>query len=124
MVMADIQIKLSALWVVLMLTYLLGDVLRIFSGDFKAGEIAGIKPTQAMWLGIAALMVIPVIMAFLSLTLNDPVNRWANIGVAIFFFIFNLIGLPTYPSAYDKFLIAVGLVFNALTVWYAWNWVY
>ena len=124
MVMADIQIKLSALWVVLMLTYLLGDVLRIFSGDFKAGEIGGIKPTQAMWLGIAALMVIPVIMAFLSLTLNDLVNRWANIGVAIFFFIFNLIGLPTYPSAYDKFLIVVGLVFNALTIWYAWNWVY
>jgi hypothetical protein len=31
-----IQIKLSALWVALMLTYLLGDVLQIFSGDFKA----------------------------------------------------------------------------------------
>jgi hypothetical protein len=34
-----------------------------------------------------------------------------------------LIGLPTYPSAYDKFLIVVGLVFNALTVWVAWQWV-
>jgi hypothetical protein len=31
--------------------------------------------------------------------------------------------LPTYPSAYDKFLIVVGLVFNSLTVWTAWNWV-
>ena len=69
------------------------------------------------------IMVIPVVMVFLSLTLNDPVNRWANIIVAIFFFGFNLIGLPTYPSAYDKFLIIVGLVFNALTVWYAWKWV-
>jgi hypothetical protein len=38
--MEDVQIKLSALWVALMLTYLLGDVLRIFSGDFKAGESA------------------------------------------------------------------------------------
>ena len=27
------------------------------------------------------------------------------------------------PSAYDKFLIIVGLLFNALTVWYAWKWV-
>lgn len=36
---------------------------------------------------------------------------------------FNLISLPTYPSAYDKFLIAVGLVFNTLTIWTAWNWV-
>ena len=121
--MENVQIKLSALWVALMLTYLLGDVLRIFSGDFKAGEIGGMKISQGMWLGIAALMVIPVVMVFLSLTLNDPVNRWANIIVAIFFFVFNLIGLPTYPSAYDKFLIIVGLLFNVLTIWYAWKWV-
>ena len=121
--MVDTRITLSILWVALMLTYLLGDVLRIFSGDFKAGEIGGMQVTQGMWLGIAILMVIPVVMVFLSLTLNQPVNRWANIIVAIFFFVFNLIGLPTYPSAYDKFLIIVGLVFNVLTVWYAWNWV-
>lgn len=121
--MEDVQIKLSAIWVALMLTYLLGDVLRIFSGDFTPGEIGGIKITQGMWLGIAMLMVLPIVMVFLSLTLNYPVNRWANIIVAIFFFLFNLIGLPTYPSAYDKFLIIVGLVLNALTVWYAWNWV-
>ena len=79
--------------------------------------------TQTMYLGMAMLMVIPIVMVFLSLTLSNPVNRWANIIVAIFFFGFNLIGLPTYPSAYDKFLIVVGLVFNALTVWYAWKWV-
>ncbi len=121
--MEDVQIKLSALWVALMLTYLLGDVLRIYSGDFKAGEIGGKQITQGMWFGIAILMVIPVVMVFLTLTLNYPVNRWANIIVAIFFFVFNLIGLPTYPSAYDKFLIVVGLGFNVWTVWYAWMWV-
>lgn len=121
--MEDVQIKLSALWVVLMLTYLLGDVLRIFSGDFKAGEIGGLQISQIMWLGIAMLMLIPILMVFLSLTLNYPVNRWANIIVAIFFFLFNLIGLPNYSSAYDKFLIIVGLVFNGLTVWNAWKWV-
>jgi hypothetical protein len=121
--MEEIRIKLSALWVALMLTYLLGDVLRIFSGDFKPGEIGDMKITQSMWLGIAILMVIPIVMVFLSLTLGHAVNRWANIVIAIFFFGFNLIGLPTYPGAYDKFLIIVGLVFNALTVWYAWKWV-
>jgi len=121
--MEDVQIKLSALWIALMLTYLLGDVLRIFSGDFKAGEIGGMQISQTMYLGMAVLMVIPIVMVFLSLTLNQPVNRWANIIVAIFFFIFNLIGLPTYPSAYDKFLIAVGLGFNILTVGFAWKWI-
>lgn len=122
--MVDVPIKLSGLWVAVMLTYLLGDVLRIYSGDLKAGEIGGRQMTQGMWLGIAILMVIPIVMVFLSLTLNQPVNRWVNIIVAVFFFIFNLIGLPTYPSAYDRFLIVVGLVFNVLTVWYAWQWSY
>ena len=121
--MDSAKITLSGLWVALMLTYLLGDVLRIYSGDFKPGEIGGIRMTQPMWLGIAVLMAIPIIMVLLSLMLNYPLNRWVNIIVAIFFFIFNLIGLPTYPSAYDKFLIVVGLVLNVLTVGYAWNWV-
>ncbi len=121
--MLDIQLKLSILWICVMLTYLLGDVLRIFSGDFKAGEIAGENVTQAMWLGIAVLMVTPIMMIFLSVTLDYPVNRWANIIVAVFFFGFNLLALPTYPSAYDKFLLVVSLGFNLLTIWYAWNWV-
>jgi hypothetical protein len=121
--MEDVKIILAASWVVLMLTYLLGDVLRIFAGDFEVGEIMGKKGTQGMWLGIAILMLLPIVMAFLSLTLQYTVNRWANIIVAIFFFVFNLIGLPGYPSAYDKFLIIVGLGFNVLTVWYAWTWV-
>lgn len=121
--MEDIQIKLSAIWVALMLTYLLGDVLRIFSGDFKPGEIGSMQIGQGMYLGMAALMAIPIVMVVLSLTLKSPINRWANIILATLFFAFNLVGLPTYPSAYDKFLIVVGLVFNMLTVWYAWRWV-
>jgi hypothetical protein len=117
-----VRIKLSALWVSLMLTYLLGDVLRIFSGDFIAGEVGGVQVSQALYLGLAILLVIPIVMVFLSLTLKHTANRWANITIAILLFGFNLVGLPTYPSAYDKFLIVVGLVFNVLTVWYAWNW--
>jgi hypothetical protein len=85
--MEGVRIILSASWVALMLTYLLGDVLRIYSGDFKAGEIAGMKMTQSRWLGVAILMVTPVVMVFLSLTLSYSVIRWANIIVAIVFLV-------------------------------------
>jgi predicted ferric reductase len=117
------RIKLSGIWVSLMLTYLLGDVLRIFSGDFDAGQVGGMQVSQGMYLFMAILMVVPVLMVFLSLTLPYKACRWANIIAAVFFFLFNLVGLPTYPSAYDKFLIFVGLLFNLMTVWYAWKWV-
>ena len=120
--MEKVRIKLSALWAALMLTYLLGDVLRIFSGDFTVGEIGGMQIDQFMYLGLAIIMVIPILMVFLSLILKFPVNRWANIIIAILFFAFNAVGLPTYPSIYDQFLIVVGLVFNVLIVWYAWKW--
>ena len=123
LILEDIRIILSGLWMALMLTYLLGDVLRIFAGDFKAGEMEGKEMTQTMLLGMSVLMLLPIVMLFLSLTLTFPLIQWVNIVVAIFLFGFNLIGLPTYPSVYDKFLIVVGLVFNGLTIWFAWNWI-
>lgn len=121
--MVDTRIIISVLWVALMLTYLLGDVLRIFSGDIKAGEIQGFQATQAIWMGAALLMLIPIVMAVLSVTLKYPAIRWVTIVAAIVLFLFNLVGIPTYQSTYDKFLIAVSLVINAITVWYAWRWV-
>ena len=120
--MEETKIKLSALWVSLMLTYLLGDVMRIFSGDYFAGEIEGMQVSQGMYLGMAILFVIPILMVYLSLTLRFKVNRLANIIVAVVFFVINLIGLPGYPSAYDQFLIVVGLVCNIMTTWFAWKW--
>ena len=119
--MLDTRIILAGVWVALMLAYLLGDVLRICSGDFAKTQ--NIQFTQGMWLGIAVLMLIPILMVVLSLVLRQPIDRWANIIVAVFFFLFNPVGLPTYPSAYDKFLNVVGLVFNVVTVLTAWNWV-
>ena len=121
--MLDTRIILSGLWVATMLTYLWGDVLRIFSGDFKAGDIlGGMQPTQGMWLLISILFLIPIAMVVLSLTLTYPAIRWVNIIVAIFLVVLNLFGLP-YKGAYDNFLIVVIFVFNALIVWYAWKWV-
>jgi hypothetical protein len=110
------------LWVAVMLTYLLGDVLRVFAGDFEPGKIAGVEASQAMWLLIAAIMLTPIIMVVLNLLLNHPAIRWVNIVVAILLVLFNIAGLP-YPGAYDNFLILVSFVFKALILWQAWTWV-
>lgn len=121
--MNEPRITLAIIWIAVMLTYLLGDVIRIFSGDVTPGEIQGTKFTQGMGLGIAALMVIPILMVVLSLLAPDKINRWANIIAAAFWFLFNLVGLPTYRGHYDKFLLAVSMVFNLVTIWFAWKWV-
>ena len=121
--MEDIKIKLSALWAALMLSYQQGDVMRLYSGDFMpGGTLDGFQVTQMMWLGMNIMMSIPIVMVYLSLTLNYNANRRTNLIFAVFFFGLNLIGLPTYPSLYDQFLIIVGLGFNVLTAWNAWKW--
>jgi len=121
--MEDVRIIFAGLWIALMLTYLLGDVMRIFAGDFTVGEIGGIEISQSMLMLMALIMLIPIVMILMSLTLTYPLIRWVTIITAISLFVFNIIGLPGYPGIYDKFLIIVGLVFNVITVWYAWIWV-
>ena len=121
--MEPVRIILSGSWVALMLIYLLGDVLRIFSGAFKSGELAGgFQATQGTWFVIAVIMLVPIVMVVLSLTLPYPAVRWVSIVLAILVVIFNLFGLP-YEFAFDNFLIIVSFVFNGLIVWYAWKWV-
>lgn len=117
----DKRFIISATWVVVTLIYLYGDVLRIYYGGDQAHALAGMKLNQFAWLGIAVLMLTPILMVFLTLVLPQSVSRWANIIVAAFFFLFNLVGLPTYPPLFDKFLLAVSIGFNAVTIWYAWK---
>ena len=119
--MDDVRIKLSGIWIATMLTYLLGDVVRIFSGDFEPGVIAGEPGTPLMFLMISVLMVIPIIMGVINITVDYPLLRWINIIAAIFWFGFNLISLGEY-ALYDQFLLIVSMGFNMLTVWYAWKW--
>lgn len=119
--MVDVRFVLSALWTALMLVFLLGDVLRIFAGDFTAGELAGKPAPPWMWLLIAAIMLTPIVMIVLSLIVPYPAIRWACIVAAVFWTLFNLAGLP-YKGAYDNFLIGVSFVVCGLIVWYAWRW--
>ena len=120
--MEDTRIILSGIWVSLMLIYLLGDVIRIFAADYTAGVMDGMEVPSNMWIMAAAMMLIPILMVFLSLVLGYRVDRILNIGLAALFFLFNLYGLPGYPGLYDRFLLGVSLIFNLVTIWYAWNW--
>jgi hypothetical protein len=120
--MVDTRIILSGLWVATMLTFLLGDVLRIFAGDAEPGKIMGSQPSQAVWVLIAVIMLMPILMVVLNLTLRYPLIRRVNMIAAIFWVAFNLAGLP-YPGAYDNSLIIVSFAFNALVFWHAWRWV-
>jgi len=123
----DVKIRLSALWVAGMLNGLMGGMLELFEPGLieqvMAGEVGGMEITSDMLLFMAILMVIPSIMVFLSVTLKDKANRWANIIFGAVFFgfgLFELIEKITQPY----FIVSgiVGIVFSVLILWYAWKW--
>ena len=120
--MLDTRIILAGLWAATMLTFLWGDVLGSISGYTQPGKLGEsvYDPNHVIWVGIAALMMSPIVMIVLNLTLNHSAVRWANIIVAVLWILFNVSSLSGYPG-YNKFLLTVSIVFNALTVWYAWK---
>ncbi len=58
------------------LIYLYGDVLRIYHGGDKAKVLANMNSNQFVWLGIAVLMLTPILMVFLTLVLPLSVSLW------------------------------------------------
>lgn len=119
--MVSMRVTIAGLWAAVMFTYLLGDVLRVYAGDVVAGELQGKQASQAMWVLIAVIMLVPIVMLVLCLLLPYPAIRWVTLAAAVGSILLNLAGLP-YKGAYDNLLIVVSMGFCAMIVWYAWSW--
>jgi hypothetical protein len=127
----DWKIKVSVLWLFYTVAFLtvmsLGSLESgVMEHFMSTGEIGGMKVTPELLLIFAILILVPLIMAFLSLTLKNAANRWANIIVGIVYTVFQLFALAetvTLPSpyAYAILLEFSKVVIPALIVWYAWK---
>lgn len=121
-----VKLKLSALWVSVMLCYIYGDYFGLYKPgalqEMLDGKMMPLGPvTQGMLLGTSILMAVPSVMVFLSLALKPNPNRWANIILGTTYTIIILITMPG-AWAFYMFLGIVEAVLTALIVWYAWTW--
>jgi len=90
--------------------------------QINAGELVGNQTTPELLLVFAIIFLIPLVMAFLSLTLKDSTNRWANIIVGISVTVFVLIDSSEHIAEPFYVLYGIaGVVVSALIVWYAWK---
>ncbi len=104
-----------------MLALLEPGVLQQF---LTTGEMGGMEIGLELLLLFAVLLLVPLVMAFLSMTLKNPTNRWANIILGIVYIGLGLTDLPMYlaePYAYAILMWLAGFVALALIVWYAWK---
>ena len=124
-VVEDVKLKLSILWVARMLVSLQGDVIRYMEPGMLENIINGtldIPLTEEMLAVMAIMMMIPIFMVFLSVELPYKANRWANIIVAIFFIVIDGIGFIIPRPAYENILGFGYIFFCVVIIWYAWKW--
>jgi len=124
----DWKIKISVLWLFGIVNALASMLLMLLEPgvieQILAGELEGVKIGPEVLLVLAIIVLVPLVMAFLSLTLKDSVNRWANIIVGVVYTGLGLKDLLKYlagSSAYATLLCLSGVVASALIVWYAWK---
>lgn len=129
--MEDWKTRLSLLWVVGWLIGIVGNMLELYEPgvieEIIGGEMAGVRITPELMLMMAVLFLIGPVMALLSITLKDSVNRWTNIIVGIFITglgVFTTIEYLAEQSAYSAYAVLieiVGIALAALIIWYAWK---
>jgi len=121
-----VKLKISALWVSVMLCYIYADYFGLYQpGALTAmldGKMAPLgTTTQGILLGTSLMMAIPSVMIFLSLALQPRLNRWLNIVTGV---VYTVIILFTMWSGW-AFYVFFGIIEVALTVlvvWYASTW--
>jgi hypothetical protein len=130
--MEDVMIRISVLWIFYAVAnsahyamYLFepGVLQKTLSGETTLSPRGAIMEAFASWL-------IPLTMAFLSVTLEDSANRNLNMalgGIATLWGIIHIAICPIIhirkkPSIHQLLICISTVAATALILWYAWNW--
>ena len=119
-----IKVKLSLLWLFVMLNYIYADILTLMDSsalnDILSGSL-GVTPIL-LFMG-AILMEIPIAMVFLSLILSHKINKWANIlaGIIKTLAVFGSMFVGT-PALYYIFFGVIEIITTITIVIIAWKW--
>ncbi|UCF59166.1 MAG: hypothetical protein JSV15_01725 [Candidatus Bathyarchaeota archaeon] len=126
-----LKMKLAVLWLFVAVSMTAGSVIFFMvpgvMEEIMEGAILGMQIGQELLLAMAVMYFwIPLVMAVLSLTLKDKVNRWANIILGIVYIGFVLVELisniltAAYP--YAILMSTSAFVVAALITSYAFKW--
>jgi len=122
----DWKIKVSVLWLFPLLGFLASMVLMLTEpGMLEEGTLQGIQMTaEVLLVGATIDVLVPLVMAFLSLTLKDSINRRLNMLVGGIYAVFEFITLVEKSAAakgYVLLMLIAAIVALILIVWFAWK---
>jgi hypothetical protein len=126
-----LKVRLAVLW--LISAVIMSASMSIFFlepgsiEEVMTGRMQGLAISSTSLLFMALFWLIPLAMAFITVTVRDSANRWTNIIVGLVFavfYVFHLLGhivqgnLPLETLVFCLLTILV----PAAIVWYAWRW--
>jgi hypothetical protein len=126
--MEDVMIRISVLWIFAAVAMSAHYVMLFFEPDVLQKTGAGASARLAI-VEAFANWLIPLTMAFLSVTLGDLANRYLNMvlgGLYIPLSIFHLAKCPIVhisnrPSVHQLLICISTVAVTALIFWYAWS---
>jgi len=112
----DVKIILAALWIAHFLLWTFGDMAALLQ---KISE--PIENSLLLFVAVP-LAITQALMIFFSLVGKEKVMRWVNLIVALIFILFNIGFIAEAQFGWEYLLGAGYLLFNGLTIGYAWKW--
>jgi len=126
-----LKIRIAVLWIFLAVAMSASMVLGFMRpgaiDEIMSGTMEGMQISTGLLLFFLLFWLIPLVMAFLSVTLKDLANRKANIILGIIFTVFYIghlfMHLIKGPLTILIVLMSVLMILlPALIFWYAWKW--
>ena len=129
----EVRTILATLWIAVGFCLVTDAILGVFKPGYIQGliegQIDGINITQNVLIGNAFIIMMPALMAVLSLILAYPAIRWLNfiacgvfIALILMTYVYYLTqGVQTWT--YYNVLKVFELVLYALIIRYSWSWV-
>jgi len=122
----SVKMKISALWVALMICYIYADFFSIYRpgqiDKIRSGLMGPFPVTEAGLLTASIMMAIPAILIFLSLILKPKANRRVNVISGVLYTAIGIGNLIGETWLYYLFLGIVEIVVTVVIVIFALKW--
>ena len=116
----DTRLKLSLLWMFLLLNMAYADILSLMDATSPIRKImAGAPMPSGGLLAGAIVMETAIIMILLSQVLKRNANRWVNMIMGLFNIVYIVTG---GHGLYYLFFTSIEVAGILLIIWFAWKW--
>jgi hypothetical protein len=119
------KVTLAALWASVMFCYIYADYFGLFAPGLLAKMNQGLIPplgpaSDAVMVGVSAMMAIPSLMIFLSVALRARANRLLNVVAGALYTA--IIAVTMWSGAHFIFYGVLEIALTLIVVRTAWTW--